>query len=291
MKCGVMWLDDAAERAPPGPSGSSRGSRRSCPCRRSCSCRRRSPGPAGSSRRAASIDRCRMSSAARSKTHDRAGVGALGRGQLGVGVVDVVAGAVGEHGVDQVGLDLGGHRALGRHAPGVVARATRPRSPSRPRAPAVASVARQLVDVGVDQDRRRGDGVRLRRPPDDDPVLGLDPEDLPDRHRTTLSMAYAVPDEAAESAASATNVPGRTRTRRRQVLAGGDPLDGATALGLVVVGGHERAHVDDALALLARDLGPVVGVGRVGQVLVLLVLLVDRLDEVVGADAPCRRWR
>ena len=49
---------------------------------------------------------------------------------------------------------------------------------------------------------------------------------------------------------------------------------------------HEGADVDDPLALLARDLRPVVGVGRVGQVLVLLVLLVDRRDEVLGADAP-----
>ena len=54
----------------------------------------------------------------------------------------------------------------------------------------------------------------------------------------------------------------------------------------VVVLRDERADVDDPLALLARDLRPVVGVGGVGQVLVLLVLLVDRLDEVVDADAP-----
>ena len=50
----------------------------------------------------------------------------------------------------------------------------------------------------------------------------------------------------------------------------------------------ERAHVDDALALLARDLRPVVRVGRVGQVLVLLVLLVDRLDEVLRCGCPGR---
>jgi hypothetical protein len=54
--------------------------------------------------------------------------------------------------------------------------------------------------------------------------------------------------------------------------------------GLVAVV-DERAHVDDPLALLARDLRPVVGVGGVGQVLVLLELLVHRGDEVVG-DMP-----
>src|SRR5205807_7123908 len=71
---------------------------------------------------------------------------------------------------------------------------------------------------------------------------------------------------------------------RLQVLAGADPLDGPSARGLLALG-EEGAHVDDALALLARDLGPVVGVGGVGQVLVLLVLLPDGGEEVVGADA------
>ena len=54
---------------------------------------------------------------------------------------------------------------------------------------------------------------------------------------------------------------------------------------LVLVAVDERADEHDPLALLARDLGPVVGVGRVGQVLVLLVLLLDGVDEVVGAHA------
>src|SRR5438128_4109146 len=59
-----------------------------------------------------------------------------------------------------------------------------------------------------------------------------------------------------------------------QVLAGADPLDGPPAGGLLALR-QQGADVDDALALLARDLGPVVGVGGVGQVLVLLVLLPD----------------
>ena len=54
--------------------------------------------------------------------HDHgARVGALGRAQLRVGVVDVVARAVGEHRVDEVRLHLGRHLALGAEAPGVVA--------------------------------------------------------------------------------------------------------------------------------------------------------------------------
>src|SRR3546814_1923606 len=72
-----------------------------------------------------------------------------------------------------------------------------------------------------------------------------------------------------------------TPTGASEVLARGHPLDRATALGLVVgVVLDDRAHIDDALALLARDLRPVVGVGWVGAVFVLLVLLVARLDEV-----------
>ena len=64
-----------------------------------------------------------------------------------------------------------------------------------------------------------------------------------------------------------------------QILAGvDDPLDAALLfLGLA----HERLDVDDALALLAGDLGPVVGVGGVGEVLVLLELLADGGEEVV----------
>ena len=54
--------------------------------------------------------------------HALEGIGALGRRELGVGVVDVVPGPVGEHGVDEMGLDLGGQRPLAGEAAGVVAR-------------------------------------------------------------------------------------------------------------------------------------------------------------------------
>src|SRR3990172_8953299 len=49
--------------------------------------------------------------------------------------------------------------------------------------------------------------------------------------------------------------------------------------------GHERPHVDDALALAARDPCPVVGVGRVRKVLVLLELLLHGLEHVIELDA------
>src|SRR4051795_13563606 len=71
-----------------------------------------------------------------------------------------------------------------------------------------------------------------------------------------------------------------------QVLASCDSLDGPTAGGLLVLPlGEQDPQEDDALALLAGDLGPVVGVGGVRQVLVLLVLLPDGLEQVIGADA------
>src|SRR2546423_8329060 len=73
-------------------------------------------------------------------------------------------------------------------------------------------------------------------------------------------------------------------TRLLQVLTRSHPLDGAAPGGLLALG-EQGANVDDALALLARDLGPVVGVGGVGQVLVLLVLLLDGGQEILGADA------
>src|SRR5215468_5358729 len=70
---------------------------------------------------------------------------------------------------------------------------------------------------------------------------------------------------------------------RSQVLAGvDDPFD---APGLVLGLADERLHVDDSLALLARDLSPVVGVRRVRQVLVLLELLANGREEVVEGDA------
>src|SRR5580692_11439438 len=70
--------------------------------------------------------------------------------------------------------------------------------------------------------------------------------------------------------------------RYLEVLPGAHALDRSTTVHLAVLG-EQGADVDDALTLLARDPGPVVRVGRIGQVLVLLVLLPDGLEEVRGA--------
>src|SRR6267142_2290977 len=60
------------------------------------------------------------------------------------------------------------------------------------------------------------------------------------------------------------------------------PLDAALLLLRLA---HQRLDVDDALALLAGDFRPVVGVGGVRQVLVLLELLAHGRQQVVGGDA------
>ncbi len=132
-----------------------------CPCRRSCSCRRPAPGPAGSgvAGRPPS-SRWRIASAALSHTTiDRGRRRTPGVEQLGVGVVDVVAGAVGEDGVDRGGSRPRAASCPRRRSRGRRCRAARPRSPSRP---CGAGAPRQLADVGVDQDRRRRDRVRRR---------------------------------------------------------------------------------------------------------------------------------
>src|SRR5437588_2141175 len=75
-----------------------------------------------------------------------------------------------------------------------------------------------------------------------------------------------------------------------EILPRRHPLDRpATFGGALFVLGDQRADVDDALALLARDLRPVVRVRRVREVLVLLELLVDRRDEVLEHDALLAR--
>src|SRR3989442_15439932 len=70
---------------------------------------------------------------------------------------------------------------------------------------------------------------------------------------------------------------------RLQVLASGHHLLDAALL--VARLAHERPHVHDPLALLAGDLRPVAGVSRIGQILVLLELLANGREQVVGADA------
>src|SRR5262245_12183696 len=70
-----------------------------------------------------------------------------------------------------------------------------------------------------------------------------------------------------------------------QVLAGvRGGLDRAAGLGTLAAG-HERADVDDPLALLARDAGPVVRVCGVWQVLVFAKLVDAGVEQVLEAHA------
>ena len=73
-----------------------------------------------------------------------------------MGVVDVEAGPVGEHGVGQVGLDHRGQRALAGEAAGVVARRLVLEVP--------ADLLLDVRRVGVDQHRRGRDRVLLADP-------------------------------------------------------------------------------------------------------------------------------
>ena len=69
------------------------------------------------------------------------------------------------------------------------------------------------------------------------------------------------------------------------------PVATASMAAALVLAGDQGPDVDDALALLARDLRPVVGVGGVGQVLVLPELLLDGGEEVVARSSRRRRRR
>src|SRR5437660_11766499 len=90
---------------------------------------------------------------------------------------------------------------------------------------------------------------------------------IPQTFRIAIAGPYSVP-----------------AAKRLQILAGAHTLDGPSSGGFLGLG-HEGADVDDRLALLPRDLGPVGRVGGVRQVLVLVVLLLDRGQEVRGAAA------
>src|SRR6202020_1626808 len=70
-----------------------------------------------------------------------------------------------------------------------------------------------------------------------------------------------------------------------EVLPGTHVLDRAAALHVVLFTVHQGANKDDALALLARDSRPVVGVGGVRKVFVLAELLTNGLEQVVLAQS------
>ena len=100
------------------------------------------------------------------------GTGALRGGELRVGVVHVVAGPVGEHGVDQMGLHLGGRGVLPGEAPGVASRRL------------VLEVPAHLAvfHVGIDQHRRGDHRIPVCAAAKGDAVLGFDPEHLGQGH-------------------------------------------------------------------------------------------------------------
>ena len=171
----------------------------------SCSCRRRSPGPgraAGGPRpstgRGSAPPPCRTARLAAGR--------ALGRGVLGVRVVDVVAGAVGEHRVDEMGLDLGRLRAVAGEAAGVAAGRLVVEVPADP----------VLLDVPVDQQRRREDRVRVGGAAERDAVLGLDAARSSGRPRLSLPARVSRVDPHARSRRSGA-LRRRTRVLRRCV--------------------------------------------------------------------------
>src|SRR5688500_10366634 len=90
------------------------------------------------------------------------------------------------------------------------------------------------------------------------------------QHRGASSACAPVTTDGTSSKASPTRTRVAALMRRSagsEVLTRvGDGVDRAARL-VALRAGDERADVDDPLALLARDAGPVVRVGGVGQVL------------------------
>ena len=84
------------------------------------------------------------------------------------------------------------------------------------------------------------------------------------------------------------NTPRHTRPRGLEVLTQvGFGVDGPA--GTRRLARDQRADVDDPLALLARDPCPVIGIGGVGQVLVLGELVDDRVEQMLDAQTLLAR--
>src|ERR1017187_8473126 len=96
----------------------------------------------------------------------------------GSSVVDVIAGAVGEHGVHEVRLDLRWHRALTRITASIATRRLVLEVPP--------DLAVESGDVRVDQERGRRRRAHIATGVHVHVVLGLDPADLGYRHSRTL---------------------------------------------------------------------------------------------------------
>src|ERR1700694_641751 len=98
-------------------------------------------------------------------------------------MIYVVAGAVGQHGVDQMGLHLGGHGAFSGKPPGVIARALILEVPT--------DFALKLRHVGVYEHRGGCDRVGVRSADRADAELGLDTAHLLDGHEAPLPRRAA----------------------------------------------------------------------------------------------------
>src|SRR5690625_4566326 len=76
------------------------------------------------------------------------------------------------------------------------------------------------------------------------------------------------------------------RGPRSQILTGRRLLDrAASGRNIVFIPAYECPDVDDSLALLPRDLGPIIGIGGVGKILVFPELTAYGFDQVTGANA------
>ena len=147
--------DQVRRTAPAGRPGSSRASRTSCPCRRCCSCRPRAAARRASCGWISSRDRSSTRSPALSWTTRSRGVSALGRRVLGVRVVDVVAGAVGQDHVRETQVLLGRLPQLDGLEPASVA--------ERRLLLVVPADPPERARVGADQQRGGDDRVELGR--------------------------------------------------------------------------------------------------------------------------------
>ena len=112
------------------------------------------------------------------------------------------------------------------------------------------------------------------------------------REVTQASRTAARRDASAGARSSSAQLDERRGLERAaqrsayRVLPGvGDGVDGAARVA-ALLGADQGPDEDDPLALLAADLGPVVGVGGVGQVLVLGELVQAGLQQVADPHAP-----
>ncbi|CAB4561524.1 unannotated protein [freshwater metagenome] len=98
-------------------------------------------------------------------------------------VVDVVASTVRENCVHHVSFDLRGHRLRIRHPACIRTRRLEFEIPTDPRCAVDRSTRPgEITEIGINQNGRCSDRIRILDPAKNDSVLGLDSTDLSDRH-------------------------------------------------------------------------------------------------------------